>query len=790
MRIRAALLLLPLLLLLACRAQPPECYDVPAGQASSALPLCGNGVLDPGEVCDDGNNINWDGCNAFCSAFDAMSAAATLAGGTLPCPSSRHGPVLGGATGQARFCNLRAVDSGPDGSYVILADGGTLLRFDLFTDALINSIYPLQASIDRTFQDVCSLAVLAPDASIAFHDCGAQQLFVSMADGSHVQMVADWSAVFQSTRNSNNKAYYNKATRQVVVAGTLLPASSLIGVQMVNISAFEDFYASASTPPVMLATIPQTIYNVWEGASKILSFDVSGMEPRAVLLEPCPATFRSLQLCYVVYMERPAHMEFLRAYIPESGGLDIEYYSLTTASLMDNALGHPLVRYSGSSLKYTLTGACFQIESQLVTSDGKSPPVITLGNACKRAPRLGVDCATPLNNPFITDVMTSPILLPDGLSSTHTHSELSEIFASSCQNQSAEGGPLLYRSILTSVYANTTPVDFAELTGVLDVVYVTPTSVGLISTKRILFRDRTQAGYARATNLIYCPPSYFGQVGGVCTPCQQGGASVAWQIQCTPNSIFETFTLIASKNVSEEHVQQGICLYASAKGGQCSSSTTLSPQQPYNMAADALDAQLAGVRIPQTQQSLVRCLIASAEARTGMTTLFRPHEAEYNMRVVSQGHYILSAASNRGFNISNAQQQQCRGSIAKGLGSFLQCSVPDSTAVATTSARRLLQQQPQVMLVEHQAASQASSTSIMWNSPTLAAPPSSQQQHQTAATPPPSASGDGGMPLWSIVLIAGLSSCVAFALILCFVWRRRLWFFSSGGDAMRRIKRR
>lgn len=29
-------------------------------------PYCGNGVLNPGEECDDGNNRNGDGCNRFC----------------------------------------------------------------------------------------------------------------------------------------------------------------------------------------------------------------------------------------------------------------------------------------------------------------------------------------------------------------------------------------------------------------------------------------------------------------------------------------------------------------------------------------------------------------------------------------------------------------------------------------------------------------------------------------------------------------------------------------------------
>jgi cysteine-rich repeat protein len=64
--------------------------------------LCGNGALDPDEVCDDGNQINFDGCNAFCSAFDAMPAAATLAGGTTACPDGKT-TVLGGTPSQVGF---------------------------------------------------------------------------------------------------------------------------------------------------------------------------------------------------------------------------------------------------------------------------------------------------------------------------------------------------------------------------------------------------------------------------------------------------------------------------------------------------------------------------------------------------------------------------------------------------------------------------------------------------------------------------------------------------------------
>ena len=212
-----------------------------------------------------------------------------------------------------------------------------------------------------------------PDSSILFHDGGAQQLFIAMgSDGSHAQPVADWSHYFApvTAASPSFKAHYDKRRRTAVVAGTLLPGvaadGGIIGVQLVNVSAFENFFVTSTT--LSLATIPRTAYNVWEGGTKRVSMDVGGMEPRAVLHEACPPTFRALQMCYAVYMERPAHMEFMRAYIPENGGMDIEFYSYT-ASLMDNALGHPLTRYGGASntLVYTLRGACFQIESRMLT---------------------------------------------------------------------------------------------------------------------------------------------------------------------------------------------------------------------------------------------------------------------------------------------------------------------------------------------------------------------------------------------------------------------------------------
>src|SRR4249919_911373 len=37
-----------------------------AGMAGTGAFLCGNGKMDPGEQCDDGNSANHDGCDTNC----------------------------------------------------------------------------------------------------------------------------------------------------------------------------------------------------------------------------------------------------------------------------------------------------------------------------------------------------------------------------------------------------------------------------------------------------------------------------------------------------------------------------------------------------------------------------------------------------------------------------------------------------------------------------------------------------------------------------------------------------
>jgi cysteine-rich repeat protein len=286
-------------------AQPPyECFDAPSSSPSRALPLCGNGILDAGEVCDDGNQINFDGCNAFCSAFDGMSAAGTLAGVPSECSAPGDG-TISGSTGQLRFCKLQAVAAGLDGSYVILADGATVLRYDLFTDLEKGNIRQLDASVDHVFSgSICSVAVLSPDSALLIHDCGAQQLYIATAAGTHVQLAADWSEAFRAA--DGFKAYYDGRT---VVAAGVSVVDGTIRVRIVgNITLFDSNLSASIEGDTELAVIPRTAYSVWDDdGTRHSSYDTSGMLPRAVLHDACPPTFRAMQRCYVIYMVSSVH---------------------------------------------------------------------------------------------------------------------------------------------------------------------------------------------------------------------------------------------------------------------------------------------------------------------------------------------------------------------------------------------------------------------------------------------------------------------------------------------------
>ena len=302
--------------------------------------------------------------------------------------------------------------------------------------------------------------------------------------------------------------------------------------------------------------------------------------------------------------------------------------------------------------------------------------------------------------------------------------ELTTIFSATCPTiaNATAAGPLLYQSVLQSVYGNTTPVDFVELPSTRDVVYVTPTSVGLISTKRIHFLDRTQPGYVRATNLLFCPPAQFGTVGGVCKPCGDRTAvgyyvSAAWQIQCPASAAaggvsppYETFTVLNTPDVTGDMLTSGLCAFTESRNVSCPSEITALPGQVLNVAADLLgvasDSQL--LQASASSSSVILCLIEAAEAATG-ASLLRVNPAEFMTRVVAAGTQLTHATAQRNsvgaaaaINFSNPVQAVpmatwCSTRLAYGPGAYLQCAVKYYTTnqAAGAGSRRLLQQQQQ-----------------------------------------------------------------------------------------------
>lgn len=74
-----------------------SCCYLPIGSwAFSLTRACGNGALDPGEQCDDGNETNGDGCSVSCAIEPGWSCA----GQPSVCTGCRNEPVVTCRTGQ------------------------------------------------------------------------------------------------------------------------------------------------------------------------------------------------------------------------------------------------------------------------------------------------------------------------------------------------------------------------------------------------------------------------------------------------------------------------------------------------------------------------------------------------------------------------------------------------------------------------------------------------------------------------------------------------------------------
>ena len=68
-------------------AAPVESSDASDSSAFSETSLCGNGLTDPGEECDDGNLFDWDGCDHLC-IFEGFIASSVPSSSSVSSVSS------------------------------------------------------------------------------------------------------------------------------------------------------------------------------------------------------------------------------------------------------------------------------------------------------------------------------------------------------------------------------------------------------------------------------------------------------------------------------------------------------------------------------------------------------------------------------------------------------------------------------------------------------------------------------------------------------------------------------
>ena len=150
------------------------------------------------------------------------------------------------------------------------------------------------------------------------------------------------------------------------------------------------------------------------------SYDASGMAVTQVTREPC--ILGTAGDCYVVYMQR-ADLHRLSVFVPVTPGSSVTY-SVTTDA-MRNAVP-PTITRKGAFATYTLDGTpsvslwcpsiganCRSTGSCLTsTPPNNAGPPATMGDVCTLVGTNGWGCATPLRNPFATDVLFPPFLLP------------------------------------------------------------------------------------------------------------------------------------------------------------------------------------------------------------------------------------------------------------------------------------------------------------------------------------------------------------------------------------------
>ena len=544
------LLLILLPATLACFYEP-----APVPLAPAELPRCGNGILDPGELCDDGNRLDGDGCSSWCTAYDKYSRTCTLAGSS--CSTSRS---TAASPSRARFCNLQSIDTGPNGTYVVLADGAFLYHYELFLNGEQDrAVTLLPFTNAQPYGSFCLVRVLQDTEQVLAHDCQSQQLLLADKQGTTVSLLADLSPHIRNTSR---------------FTGLLLPKQQLFilaGLARDNQNCITTWQVDVATGQTQqLQPVPCMAYNVRvEGSTeRTTALNLQSFVPTAIAQAPCLADMPTAQ-CFVLTARREADLQAVRVYMPVEGGSDLAYVASTDQ--WANALGDQVTRPSNNNMLYSARGTCFTARDT-TTLGAKSPKPIRLGTGCPLTYQ-GLDCAMPLNNHFTTEVSNPTSLLSDPVAGTHA--QLAQGYDTATQ----------YQAAIRAAWGGITPVDFVELPITRDIVYITQTSVGYLSSKGITLFDKLAPGYCRAHDMVQCPPGLYASVGEPCRPCAEPQTTVAYQVWCA-NQPYVHFSAVVDPLFTLDELHTALCKFAHIKGQQCAPNLgSISPMLPLDAGA-------------------------------------------------------------------------------------------------------------------------------------------------------------------------------------------------------------
>lgn len=113
-----------------CDVSRSSCEPAPPPPPPPPAPVCGNGRLETGEACDDGNTTDGDGCSATCTVEPQASCVGTLTCnlGAPRCPADQVPLILDGCyTGE---CKAIAQCDAPPVCEVINTEASCLARTD------------------------------------------------------------------------------------------------------------------------------------------------------------------------------------------------------------------------------------------------------------------------------------------------------------------------------------------------------------------------------------------------------------------------------------------------------------------------------------------------------------------------------------------------------------------------------------------------------------------------------------------------------------------------------------